>query len=248
MHPSSRPQSHGERYTATPQIEYGSNQYAPPSQGGGGTLVGPGGYVRAFCPAAPSAHSIQKNIRPRTRQERRNMTDKETLEKSRLREVGFCCRRNLIPTHSAQRKEGYHRYQDYGKSLTAQAPGTCGYVPGILFNALSSRVLHSNERSESERFVTDTAAEEKLLREQEAKRQASVILQKRDEVSTCDCSLVSTYRRFPLCVCPLSTSAERKPDGSEWKQWNEKKKKECKQCVTQAAKPVATRVVRHTIH
>ena len=40
--------------------------------------------------AKPAWWVPQRNIKPRTRAQRRQMADKETLEKSRLREV-WCC-------------------------------------------------------------------------------------------------------------------------------------------------------------
>mmetsp|Transcript_6894 Transcript_6894/g.16429 ORF Transcript_6894/g.16429 Transcript_6894/m.16429 type:complete len:225 (-) Transcript_6894:71-745(-) len=87
-----------------------------------------------------------RNIKPRTRQQRRQLADKETLEKSRLRE----------------RTGGYHKYIDYGKGLTSQQPGSAGYIP------------------EADRFHTDVAGEEKLLRDARVARGEQIISARRE--------------------------------------------------------------------
>ncbi len=52
-----------------------------------------------------------RNVAPRSRQDRRNMMDKETLEKSRL----------------AKRREGFHHYEDLGM-VTVPMPDAVGYI------------------------------------------------------------------------------------------------------------------------
>jgi hypothetical protein len=52
-----------------------------------------------------------RNVVPRTREERRNMTDKETLEKSRL----------------MKRRQGYFHYEDLGK-ITVPDKDAVGFI------------------------------------------------------------------------------------------------------------------------
>ena len=52
-----------------------------------------------------------RNVAPRSRQDRRNSMDKETLEKSRL----------------AKRREGFHHYEDLGM-VTVPTPDAVGYI------------------------------------------------------------------------------------------------------------------------
>ncbi|KDO21736.1 hypothetical protein SPRG_13152 [Saprolegnia parasitica CBS 223.65] len=74
-----------------------------------------------------------KNISARTRDERKAVRDKETLEKDRLK----------------ARKEGFIRVDTSisGSAMTVQAPGSQGFM------------------SDADRFHTDVAGEEKVLRE-----------------------------------------------------------------------------------
>ena len=63
-------------------------------------------------PAPPlHPHALQKYVKPRTREERRNLSNKETLEKDRLK----------------KRNEGYNRYVDLGK-VTEPTKLAVGYL------------------------------------------------------------------------------------------------------------------------
>ena len=91
---------------------------------------------------------LQKNIQPRTREERRNLADKETLEKDRLK----------------KRNEGYNRYVDLGK-VTEPLSDAVGYL------------------AEHERFDTDSAFEEKSLRDAALEKRELMYERKRIEQS-----------------------------------------------------------------
>jgi hypothetical protein len=89
-----------------------------------------------------------RNVAPRSRQDRRNSMDKETLEKSRL----------------AQRREGYHHYEDLGM-VTVPTPDAVGYI------------------DETERFQKDFAHHERDRRQMVYRQQERLISHKKEQAT-----------------------------------------------------------------
>lgn len=138
------------------------------------------------------------------------MMDKETLEKARL----------------AQRREGFHRYEDPGRVAGADGPESASYM------------------SEPDRFVRDVAGEEKLRREDMAARKAVEVLRRREDVRCGTDALVGGTSRVSAAFDALwltdsrRACAGRKSAGDEWKKRSAKRKNACSDCERMAPRCV----------